>query len=133
MPRGAQTARAKNAAKKRDIQFKGNDQVYGTVTTMLGNGRLNAECSDGLTRMCRIRGSMRKREWVHVGDVVLVALRDTSDDKGDVLLRYTDQETAVLKRVGEYTPPSKDTMGNATEHDVEIVFEDDDDGVFKSI
>ena len=34
---------------------------YGKVTRMLGNGRLEAYCFDGKTRLCHIRGKMRKK------------------------------------------------------------------------
>jgi translation initiation factor IF-1 len=33
---------------------------------MLGNGRLEAYCYDGETRLCHIRGKMRKQVWVAV-------------------------------------------------------------------
>ena len=32
---------------------------------MLGNGRLEATCIDGLKRLCHIRGKMRKKVWVN--------------------------------------------------------------------
>lgn len=38
---------------------------YAQVTRMLGNGRLEALCFDGKTRLAHIRGKMRKRVWVN--------------------------------------------------------------------
>jgi hypothetical protein len=32
---------------------------------MLGNGRLEAQCIDGVKRLCHIRGKMRKKVWVN--------------------------------------------------------------------
>jgi len=32
---------------------------------MLGNGRLEAMCIDGIKRLCHIRGKMRKKVWVN--------------------------------------------------------------------
>lgn len=32
---------------------------------MLGNGRLEAMCIDGVKRLCHIRGKMRKKVWVN--------------------------------------------------------------------
>lgn len=32
---------------------------------MLGNGRLEATCIDGIKRLCHIRGKMRKKVWVN--------------------------------------------------------------------
>ena len=33
----------------------------GQVTKMLGNGRLEAMCFDGVKRLCHIRGKLRKK------------------------------------------------------------------------
>lgn len=34
---------------------------YAQVTKMLGNGRLEATCFDGVKRLCHIRGKLRKK------------------------------------------------------------------------
>ena len=31
---------------------------------MLGNGRLEAMCFDGVRRLCHIRGKLRKKVWM---------------------------------------------------------------------
>ena len=38
---------------------------YAQVLRMLGNGRLEAMCMDGVKRLCHIRGKMRKKVWVN--------------------------------------------------------------------
>ena len=38
---------------------------YAQVLRMLGNGRLEATCIDGIKRLCHIRGKMRKKVWVN--------------------------------------------------------------------
>jgi translation initiation factor 1A len=43
---------------------------------MLGNGRLDAKCFDGKERKGHIRGKLKKKVWISVGDIVLVGLRD---------------------------------------------------------
>ncbi|CAB1107979.1 unnamed protein product [Ectocarpus sp. CCAP 1310/34] len=48
---------------------------------MLGNGRAECYCYDGVTRLGHIRGKMRKKVWVSAGDIVLVGKRDYQDDK----------------------------------------------------
>ena len=60
---------------------------YAQVLRMLGNGRLEAHCMDGVKRLCHIRGKMRKKVWVNTGDIVLVGLRDYQDEKADVILK----------------------------------------------
>jgi len=39
---------------------------YAQVLRMLGNGRLEAQCIDGIKRLCHIRGKMRKKVWVNM-------------------------------------------------------------------
>ena len=68
---------------------------------MLGNGRLEAQCIDGVKRLCHIRGKMRKRVWVSPGDIVLLGLREYQDEKADVILKYMADEARSLKAYGE--------------------------------
>ncbi len=86
---------------RREIVFAEDQQVYAKVVRMLGNGRLEAFCYDGRTRLAHIRGSMRKKVWVHVGDIVLVSLRDFQEEKCDVVHKYTFEEAHQLKAYGE--------------------------------
>eukprot|EP00397_Hematodinium_sp_SG-2012_P045430 GEMP01051023.1.p2 GENE.GEMP01051023.1~~GEMP01051023.1.p2 ORF type:complete len:144 (+),score=32.12 GEMP01051023.1:86-517(+) len=86
---------------KRELVFKEDGQEYGQVLRMLGNGRLDAMCFDGTKRLCHIRGKMRKKVWVNVGDIVLISLRDFQDEKADVILKYTAEESRNLKTYGE--------------------------------
>ena len=66
---------------KRELTFKEDGQEYAQVTRMLGNGRLEAFCFDGVNRLCHIRGKLRKRVWIGVGDIVLLGLREFQDQK----------------------------------------------------
>jgi translation initiation factor 1A len=86
---------------KRELIFKEDGQEYAQVLRMLGNGRLEAQCIDGIKRLCHIRGKMRKKVWVNQGDIILVGLRDYQDAKGDVILKYMADEARSLKQYGE--------------------------------
>ncbi|KAA0188373.1 hypothetical protein HAZT_HAZT006947 [Hyalella azteca] len=69
---------------------------------MLGNGRLEALCfTDGMKRLCHIRGKLRKKVWINQGDVILLGLRDYQDKKADVILKYNAEEARNLKSYGE--------------------------------
>lgn len=85
----------------RELITRDDGQEYAKVIKMLGGGRLTAECFDGKTRMCTIRGNMRKRVWIATGDLILVGLRDYQDDKADVLHKYVPEEARRLKALGE--------------------------------
>ena len=68
---------------------------------MLGNGRLEAFCFDGVNRLCHIRGKLRKRVWIGVGDIILLGLREFQDQKADIILKYDGDEARSLKTYGE--------------------------------
>ncbi len=77
------------------------NQLFGVVTQMLGYDRLLVKCTDGRERVCRIRGKMKRRVWIKVGDIVLVAPWDfQSDTRGDVIWRYTESQAETLRRKG---------------------------------
>jgi initiation factor 1A len=78
------------------------------VIRMLGNGRLEGHCFDGQTRLCHIRGKMRKKVWVNQGDIILIGLRDFQDSKADVILKYTSDEARRLKAQGELPDSVRD-------------------------
>ena len=90
-----------NEETKRQLEFKEPGQEYSQVVRMLGNGRLEALCFDGTTRLAHIRGNMRKKVWVTAGNILLLSLRDYQDEKADVIHRYTDDEARQLKAYGE--------------------------------
>lgn len=74
---------------------------------MLGNGRLEAMCFDGVKRLCHIRGKLRKKVWINQGDIILIGLRDYQDAKADVILKYTSDEARNLKTYGEFPETGK--------------------------
>lgn len=58
-----------NESEKRELIFKEDEQEYAQVTKMLGNGRLEAMCFDGVKRLCHIRGKLRKKvsiRWIRM-------------------------------------------------------------------
>ncbi|HZY46771.1 MAG TPA: translation initiation factor eIF-1A [Candidatus Bathyarchaeia archaeon] len=79
----------------------GPGQLYGTVKNLLGYDRVLVECTDGVTRVCRIRGKMKRRVWIKMGDTVLVAPWDFQQDRGDIMFRYTQGQVESLRRSGQ--------------------------------
>ena len=94
--------KAQQDRERRELQFKEDGQEYGQVLRLLGSARVEVYCIDGKKRTCLIRGSMRNRVWLHTGDILLIGLRDFGDDaKGDVMLKYYDEEARELQDLGE--------------------------------
>jgi translation initiation factor 1A len=76
-------------------------ELVGVVTQLLGFDRVKVKCSDGKTRICRIPGKMKKKIWLRLNDVVLVAPWDfQSDQKGDIVWRYDRGDMRELKAKG---------------------------------
>lgn len=75
--------------------------VLGIAMKMLGFDRILVKCQDGHERLCRIRGKMKRRVWIRVGDVVLVSPWDfQSDKRGDIFWRYTRAQAEMLRKRG---------------------------------
>lgn len=58
------------------LEEAGDDELYGRVVKNLGNLNMNVYCNDNVIRICKVRGSMRKRIWINVGDLVIISLRN---------------------------------------------------------
>ncbi|ABW98149.1 eif1A (nucleomorph) [Hemiselmis andersenii] len=86
---------------KGELIFKEIGQEYAQILRMLGNGRCETYCFDGIKRLCHIRGKMRKKIWINIGDIVLIGIRDFQDQKGDIILKYSSGEARSLKAYGE--------------------------------
>ncbi|KAJ2264216.1 Translation initiation factor 1A [Coemansia sp. RSA 376] len=127
---GKSRRRGKNDADpvKRELVFKEEGQEYAVVVKMLGNGRVSAKCFDKETRIAQIRGSMRKKVWINVGDIILVSLRDFQDNIADIILKYNPDEARDLKTYGELPEDTKieDNEAGSDEEDGDIEFDIDE-------
>ncbi|XP_065194134.1 eukaryotic translation initiation factor 1A, Y-chromosomal-like [Sycon ciliatum] len=114
---------------KRELVFKEDGQEYAQVTKMLGNGRLEALCFDGVKRLCHIRGKLRKKVWINQGDIILIGLRDYQDSKADVILKYNSDEARNLKAYGELPETAKinETSTFGPDDGEDILFDDNAD------
>ncbi len=79
-------------------------QVFGIVEQALGSGWMDVRCADGKIRRCRIPGRFRRKMWVRIGDVVIVQPWPVqSDERGDIVYRYTRTQVDWLLRRGKIT------------------------------
>jgi len=76
-------------------------EVLGISEKLLGYDRIMVRCQDGATRLCRIRGKMKRKVWVRLNDIVLVSPWDfQSDKRGDIVWRYKANQAEWLRRSG---------------------------------
>ena len=108
------------------------NEMFAIAENILGGRRVTVLCADGETRMARIPGKMRRRQWVREGDLIIVWPWDfqsdnAKDKKADVKHRYTKTQAMYLSRTG-LLPADVDLFGmNAANDDF-----DDSDGLFAS-
>ena len=120
----------KQVQEDRELQYKGESEEYAQVIKILGDGRFECNCADGVKRIAHVRGKMRKRIWIANGDIILVSLRDFEPEKCDVVEKYKEKEVAKLKKAGEI--PESMVLPSSTEEEEkeandeygDIVFED---------
>ncbi|WP_083812297.1 translation initiation factor eIF-1A [Methanosalsum zhilinae] len=82
------------------IPKKSKGEVLAIVDSLLGANRLRLRCMDGVVRMGRIPGSMKKRTWIREGDIVIAVPWDFQDSKADVIWKYTRPQVDWLERKG---------------------------------
>ena len=85
----------------RNIIYPSVNDVLCIAQKMLGYDRVQVKCQDGHTRICRIRGKMKRRVWIREGDIVLVSPWDfQADERGEIFWRYTASQVEQLRREG---------------------------------
>ena len=127
-----------NGKSKGELGYKG--EMFALAEEILGGRRVTVLCADGETRMARIPGKMRRRQWVREGDLIIVWPWDFQDSKADVKHRYTKTQAMYLSRK-QVLPDVVDMFGMNSRSDeddigddlfgssgaVEEAFEEDDD------
>lgn len=82
------------------IPKKRNREILAEVEKMLGGRRVIVQCLDGVERMARIPGRLKRRHWVQVGDIVIIVPWDFQDEKAELIYRYTRPQVAWLRKKG---------------------------------
>ena len=83
------------------LPYKPKGEMFAVAETFQGGSRLQIICEDGIRRMGRIPGKLRRRMWVRENDLLIVVPWSFQDSKADVKFRYTPTQTANLKRRGK--------------------------------
>jgi len=76
------------------------NEMFALAEQILGGRRVSVLCADGETRLARIPGKMRRRQWVREGDLIIVWPWDFQDAKANVCMRYTKTQSLYLSRKG---------------------------------
>ena len=106
---------------KGELGYKG--EMFALAEEILGGRRVTVLCADGETRMARIPGKMRRRQWVREGDLIIVWPWDFQDSKADVKHRYTKTQAMYLSRK-QVLPDVVDMFGMNSRSDEDDIGDD---------
>jgi translation initiation factor 1A len=77
---------------------KYNREQFALAELMMGANHIRVRCFDGVTRMGRIKGKIKKRAWIREGDIVIITPWSFQDEKCDISYRYTPPQRDWLRR-----------------------------------
>ena len=100
--------------KKRVLQIRKDMEEDGKIIKMLGDRRVTIMLPCTTQVIGIIPGRFRKRCWMKVGDIVLVAIRDFQKDKVDIIHKFDSNETRDLTKMLEIPPFFLDDTISAT-------------------
>jgi len=141
---GKNYKKSKHSVEKAPYVERANDQQFARILKILGNRNTLAYCNDNVTRLCHIRGALRKDSWIGVGDIVLISCRglESSTDKyekADILFKYDREYYSRLRKEKDINEKlflqlelANDGSLNIIRHNKlqddedDIIFEDDD-------
>ena len=94
----------KSPSRERELLFREEEQEYARIIKQFGDGRFECQIFNTDTETTvigKICGSMRKRVWINVGDVVLVSKRSFDSFSCDIIYKYTHDEALYLRSLEE--------------------------------
>lgn len=77
-----------------------NREMFAIADQLLGASKLIVMCEDGKSRMARIPGKMKRRQWIKPGDLIIIRPWDIDDKKADVKHRYLRIQSQHLSKRG---------------------------------
>ena len=77
---------------------KKNREQFGCAQLMMGANHIKVRCADGVERMGRIKGKIKKRAWIREGDILIIVPWSFQDEKCDILHRYLPPQVDWLRK-----------------------------------
>ncbi len=75
-----------------------NREMFGVAELMMGANHIRVRSIDGVTRLGRIKGRIKKKAWIREGDVLVIIPWSFQDERCDIIYRYTGPQLEWLKR-----------------------------------
>jgi translation initiation factor 1A len=74
------------------------NEQFAFADLMMGANHIRVRCYDGVTRMGRIKGKIKKRVWIREGDILIVTPWSFQDEKCDIVYRYLPPQADWLRK-----------------------------------
>ena len=74
------------------------NEQFAFADLMMGANHIRVRCYDGVTRMGRIKGKIKKRVWIREGDILIVTPWAFQDEKCDIIYRYLPPQADWLRK-----------------------------------
>lgn len=94
-----------NEAHLKELVLPQQGEILGRVVKISGGNQVIVACVDGQTRLCRIRGKMKRRMWIRERDIVLVSPWDFDNKRADIIWRYIKDHADWLENNGYMRAP----------------------------
>ena len=94
-----------NESHLKELVMPQQGEILGRVVKISGGNQVIVACVDGLTRLCRIRGKMKRRMWIRERDIVLVSPWDFDNKRADIIWRYIKDHAEWLENNGYMNKP----------------------------
>jgi len=75
-------------------------EMFARADLMLGANHIRVRCFDGVTRVGRIKGKIKKRVWIREGDLLIIVPWSFQNGKCDIIYRYTPPQVDWLQKNG---------------------------------
>jgi translation initiation factor 1A len=131
---GKNYKKTKHCSEKPAYQVKEDDQLWGRIYRILGGKNTLVYCNDNEIRLCHIRGSIRKDNWISVGDIVLISIRDLNNlndlnnlkdkdkyEKGDIIYKYDRDYHSKLRKEPTINPKLFLNLETATDDALKLI------------
>ena len=124
---GKNYKKTKHHSEKSNFVEKEEGQMFARVLQVLGNRNVLVYCNDNITRLCHIRGSIKKDMWINIGDVVLISIRDFllekdgKYEKGDILHRYDRDDYSKIKKTDNFNSKILLTLETASPESLRLI------------
>jgi len=75
-------------------------EILAIVEQRLGGSRMTVRCFDGVRRIARIPGRLKRSLWVRENNIVIVVPWEFSNEKCDIIYKYNRNQVEYLRKKG---------------------------------